>query len=41
MSNFKDMHEELFEGIPMVIGRIHKYFVTAENNEEPHWKINN
>ena len=31
MVTFKELHKDLFEGTTMTIGRIHKYFVTAEN----------
>ena len=31
MLNFRDIHKELFEGATMILGHIHKYFVTAES----------
>ena len=31
MLTFRELHKPLFEGATMTIGRIHKYFVTAEN----------
>lgn len=31
MASFKELHKDLFEGATLTIGRIHKYFVTAEN----------
>lgn len=31
MLNLKDMHKDLFEGATIIMGHIHKYFVTAEN----------